>query len=451
MRAGVKRIGLVIAVVACACSRHESKPSSGSPPAEQGSVSGGAAGRDVRPRFSRPIAATRMGDGSTVVAGLAVPTSSIIATRVLADGTIAWSKSVLDGVAWTTGADLRALPAPQGAAIVWRGQRAGKNVTQMVRVGAGGDARGTAVDVGPAACATDDALAWLEHGTHGTTKVRALAWSSSVAADVLTLAADRDPELVCGAHRLFALGGGEDDVTVTVAQGLDAGPAAPIIRDRDFASDEEREHDAYTVGDSLGIVRMGDSGALAIREVVSGPPSAWRSLGTKISPDDDIVAVDADARSVVVVFTHEQGDACAGASALAVKAVRASRVAADGSPEAVIELAPPVCDRDPGPFWTGALEGSFVVAWAERGHRPRKTEPEAGGGLGAAPVTGLAYRTLPNDPAGAAPSSVQRVEMAADDLVSAGCDKAHCYAVALDRPAGSDGMQPETARVVAFP
>jgi hypothetical protein len=65
-------------------------------------------------------------------------------------------------------------------------------------------------------------------------------------------------------------------------------------------------------------------------------------------------------------------------------------------------------------------------------------------------VSGLAYRTLDQAP-GPPQSRLQHVELAADELVSAGCDRAHCYAAALVRPPGGDGMQPESIRVIAYP
>jgi hypothetical protein len=431
---------LPIAVVALgllACSRRDGKPAPALAQDEAGSASEVVPPSDGGPRFSRPIAAVRVGDGSTIVAGLVVPSSSIVAARMGADGKAIWSKAVLDGVAWSGGSDLRALPAPGGAAIVWRGLRGGQNVTQMVRLGADGELRSAATSVGAAACATDDALAWLDHGTSGTTHVRVLTWGNPAPLDVLTMGADRDPELVCGAHRLFALGSGEDDVTVTAASALEAGAPTPILRDRDFPTDEEREHDAYTVGDALGIVRMGDSGALAMRELGLGPKAdPWRTLGTHIAADDDIVAVDADAKTVSIVYTHEQGDACDGGPALAVRALRASR--GEAAPETTLDVAAPACDRDPGPFWTGTIDRSLVVAWAERGHDR---------GPKSAPVSSLAYRVL-DDPSR---SSATRIELTAEDLVPAGCDKGHCYAVALVRPPGADGMQAEPVRVIAYP
>jgi hypothetical protein len=76
--------------------------------------------------------------------------------------------------------------------------------------------------------------------------------------------------------------------------------------------------------------------------------------------------------------------------------------------------------------------------------------PEARATPSLAPVSGFAYRTLDAPPA-PSQGAVRRVDLAADDLVPAGCDRSRCYAVALVRPPGADGMQPEAVRVIPYP
>jgi len=83
------------------------------------------------------------------------------------------------------------------------------------------------------------------------------------------------------------------------------------------------------------------------------------------------------------------------------------------------------------------LDKATALAWAER--VPKKAPTDAPiGALGWARVTGDAVEA-------------HETALSADGLVFAGCNAERCYAVALDRAPGTDGMKPGTARVVAFP
>ena len=64
--------------------------------------------------------------------------------------------------------------------------------------------------------------------------------------------------------------------------------------------------------------------------------------------------------------------------------------------------------------------------------------------LGGAPVTGLGYRVLGD-------AAASRLPQSAEDLSFAGCSAAKRYVVALERPAGTDGMVPGSAKILAFP
>ena len=77
-----------------------------------------------------------------------------------------------------------------------------------------------------------------------------------------------------------------------------------------------------------------------------------------------------------------------------------------------------------------------MVAWAERASRPEKSS---------APVTGLAYRALEEG------ATTVRIAQTADAIADAGCDESRCYAVALVREPGSDGMKPEAMKILAYP
>jgi len=121
--------------------------------------------------LSAPIAATRVGGGSVLVAGLVVPDKAIVVTRLDANGT-GFSVTAFRGVAWSQDAELRMYPADGGGAVVvWRGPRDGKSVRQMIAIGKGGELKGTPIDIGAVACATEDGLAWTERATGGKSRV----------------------------------------------------------------------------------------------------------------------------------------------------------------------------------------------------------------------------------------------------------------------------------------
>jgi hypothetical protein len=174
-----------------------------------------------------------------------------------------------------------------------------------------------------------------------------------------------------------------------------------------------------------------------LREVPrGGPPTPWHRLKHAIGEDDDVVAVDGDADSTFVVYTHDAEDTCPdlGSTAASIRAVVADRKAGT---DARVELAPPSCDRSAGPFWIAPAPGGTVVAWVERA---TKLSPDA------APITGVALRAIA---AGGVRAS--RIDVAADAVVDAGCDDRGCFLAALVRSPDSDGMTPAPIRLIPYP
>jgi hypothetical protein len=386
--------------------------------------------------FSVPIGAARVG-GVDVVAGLVAAEGTVRAIG-LAGGAVVWSADALRGVAWTPDAELRLQPAVDGVAVFWKGLRDGKPVRTLVLLGPRGEPRGAPVEIGATFCSTAEGLAWIGAHTTGQTHVQARRWADPEARDVVVLPPDRDPALVCGDHDVVVLGDGDDDLTASVFVPGDAAARSSSVamRDNDFA-DEEREHDAYSIGDDLGLVRVGVSGAVAIRELPrSGAPGPWRKLKRRLSGDDDVVTVDGDATATFIVVTHEAEAACAEAGATA-ESVRAIRVERKTGEESLVELAPADCDSSRGPFWITSPPSGPVVAWVER----RTTLPPK-----AAPIAGLAFRVLRSDGV-----SAGRIEQQADAFVEGGCDERGCSVAALVRKPGSDGMRPGPIRVFGYP
>lgn len=390
--------------------------------------------------FSAPIAGARSGGGDAV-AGL-VAASKLVRAAGFPEAGVepAWTSDALTDVTWAPDSDLRAIPAGGGLALVWHGPRGGKSGRTLVRIDAHGGLVGGPQDVGAAYCVTDGGVAWIEPRSSGPSRVLARAWSEGDAHPVTSIPADRDPALVCADHDVVALGGGDDDLSATVLTPGEtaARPTFTLVREADFGDDDEREHYPYTVGDDLGIVRVGSSGALSLRRVPKGgAPSAWKRLKHTIPADDDVVAVDGDASSVVIVTTRDADDACPGVASTAV-AVHALRVDLSSWDEKAFELAPATCERYPGPFWITQGSAGTIVGWVDR---------RGGAAAGAAPIAGASFRVL--SPDGTARS--RSIEQPADALVDMGCDARGCAVAALVRPPGGDGMQPEAIRVLAYP
>lgn len=405
--------------------------------------------------LSAPIAAARGEQGDIVVAGLDALASAIRVQRISAKDEVTAERTIFEGVKWSSESELKVVPAAGGVAVAWRGLRSGKLVRQMLVLGSDLAPKGEPHDVAAASCATRDAL-WFTDGKRVTSR----PWTGSTTRS--DLPKDKDAALVCGTHRAFALLDEEDGTSVLLlgapssddagARAADAGVhardggssaavAVQLLKESDFGEDEQRERSEYTVGDDVGVVRLAVSGAVSLREVKGGAPGALHKLKTTIPRDDDVVAVDASPRAVVVVFTEDVGDTCPkdGASATSVSTrVKALRVDRATFEESIVELSPGGCGREVGPFFSGALGDAVSVAWVER-------IPVAG--QAKAPVAGLAHRTIPA--AGAAPD-LARIDQPADALVDAGCDGTRCYAVALARRTGMDAMVPGLARVLRY-
>lgn len=389
--------------------------------------------------FSAPVAGARSGGGD-VLAGL-VAKAGVVRVMALSGGggAVTWTVDALKDVAWTPDAEIVLQPAHGNLALVWRGMHAGKAGRTLVLLGPAGEVKDAPVDVGPAFCVTDAGVAWIEPHSTGSARVMARAWTEPAARQVGSVPTDRDPALACGDHDVMILGDGDDDLTMAPLTPGDPStrPATVAIRDSDFGDDEEREHDTYTVGDDLGIVRVASSGAVAMRDYPrGGTPTPWHRLKHTIPADDDVVTVDGDADATLIVYTQDADEACPGVGSTA-EAVHALRVARKSGEETLLDLAPADCSRSPGPFWIASTPLGQAVGWIER---------TAKGAATAAPIAGASFRLMT---AGGVQS--RRIDQAADALVDAGCDAKGCSLAALVRPSDADGMQPEALRAIPYP
>ncbi len=413
---------LVVGIAWRMCSKHEPNVEGTAPTSAPAASSGGAA-----TGLSAPIAAALAANGDVIVAGLDVPAKAIRVQRIGTKDEVVADKIALGDVAWSTDAELKLFAHPkEGVALTWRGLRGGKLVRQLAILGPDLTPKGEPTEVSAASCATRDAV-WFSDGAH------AFARSWSGASSKIDLPKDKDASLLCGSTRAYAILD-EDDRTSLLTLGANAGPPVTIVRENELGDDEQRELSEYTVGEDIGFVRVGGSGAIAIRELVGGSLGPLRKLKTSIPKEDDVVAVDASAKLLSIVYTQDVSSTCPGDSLASTK-VTVLRVDRTTFEESTVELSPGRCGHEVGPFFTGVLGDGVSVAWTERA---------GGAGKAKAPIVGLAHATITVS----GKPSLARIEQPADALVDAGCDGATCYAVALARGAAAD--VPGSAKVLRY-
>jgi hypothetical protein len=425
------KLALVSAALAAGCSRHPKTEAVA--PAHDASAGETPPIGDGRPArvaetpavFSLPIAATRAGR-TTFVAGF-VAGENVVRVMALRGANVLWTMDPVRAVTWTPDAELRLEPAADGVAVLWRSAHGESSAGSVVVMDEHGQAKGGPDGVGASMCTTATGLAWIAADRHGPSRVFARAWDEGAGHAVGAIPPDRAPSLYCGARGVFVLADGDDDITATSFVPGDAtmGASAVVLRDADFA-DDERDHYAFSVGDDLGIMRVGDSGDVSLRRVPrGGNPAPWRKWKHAIGSDDDIVDVDGDVESTIAVVEAQAGGVCpsTGAPADRLRAVRFD----SSEHESVIDLSAPDCDRTPGPVWIAeAPRSGLLVAWGQSAARPKSA---------AAPLSGLGFRS-------AGPGHSGDMAFDAVGLTKAGCDDEGCFAAALEIENDGDAMHP---------
>lgn len=372
--------------------------------------------------LSLPLAAALAKD-AVYVAGLVAERKAINLSRYALDGRLQWSIDVLDDVRWTPTSELWAFAGEAGAAVSLRGRRGDKSVLLARSIDSTGKTIGDAFDVTSHPCATVDSLYWSEKLPGGGVRVNRRALAGGPVTSPAEERDSSDVSLACGDKQVFLLE--ENDESFAV-RALDA-PKATVVAFGE-GDDEPRERPAFTVKDELGVLVVTTVGRMQLRFPAVGPPRALR----KLNDEEDLVAVDSDGKRALVVYTRDDPDRC-GSDGL-VSDVRALDVPLDGAKEQDQEVERGRCDVDLGPFWTGSIAGKMIIVWEERDAKKK----------GGAPVTGLGYRVLGD-------AAATHLPLSAEDLAFAGCTPTKCYVVALERPAGTDGMVPGSAKIVAFP
>jgi hypothetical protein len=422
-------IALCFGFAGCTCNHSESSSTSSGEAAATSSASSAANLPDKNAIFSSPIAAAHAKGGAVFFAGYVVARNAFTVTRIEKNNLVAWTVDAIPDVRWSADADVHVFAAPDGGAyVVGRGIRNKKFVREIATITADGKLRAPAESMGGDACATLDGLASLRE-ENGKSRATLRNFGGGAPHDLFSLRGEGEHEIVCAEHSVFAVT--HDDAVMLERAGS---PPLQLLGEHDTSDDTEE----FTSGDTFGIVNVG-AGVLTSREVSAQSATAWRALG-KLPEGAELVSGDADANDIYVLYTEDTKDnSCPGGGSPAkLTAVHAPRAGGDGHNHVLATLA---CDSDDGPFFTGFSHSSnlsnFVVAWPER----------RGPNSGAPPISGLAYATLAADKV----ADVKRIAVDADALVDAGCDEDACYAAALVRVSGTDGMVPGPARIVRYP
>ncbi|HEX7665549.1 MAG TPA: hypothetical protein VF407_13580 [Polyangiaceae bacterium] len=378
--------------------------------------------------FSSPIAAAHVGKGAVYFVGLVAARGVYELTRVEPNGTAAWSIDAMSDVKWSSDAEVKVFASPGGGAFVLgRGMRSGKLVRELVNVDGTGKIVGAAEPMKSDGCSTLDGFAYLRE--NGDKSIAATHdFTGAPPRDLFKLKVDGDHELLCGDHAVFAL---THDDALTLER---AGAAPTVLLGEHDDSDDVEE---FTVGDDVGVINV-KQGTVSLREIGAQKNAPWKKIAV-LPEGAEVGLVDADANDIFVIFTQEAHDATCpnGSQAARLSTLHVPRSGGDAHTHSLGMLA---CDSDDGPFFTGFSHKNgtsrFYVGWPER--RP----PESG----QPPIANLAYVTFQNDQ----PSDVRRIAVEADALTDAGCDDDGCYAAALERVPGTDGMVPGPIRILKF-
>jgi hypothetical protein len=408
----VLAIGAASVLGGCrSCSKSESQEAAKGDAADSRPLAGGAVSARAFD-LGLPITAAHSGNGSVIVAGFDAVSKNVRVIRIDASDRVVDDHTVSGDDSGFSVGELRInAHDTEGAFLTWRGMRGEKPVGWLVRLGPTLAPVGETIPVPISSCATRDAI-WFTDGAEATSR------SFSGAKSTVVLPKDSDSGLLCGNDRAYALLGDEDrSAILPLGSG---GTPLDVYRDKDF-SDEEREVAEYTVGEDVGFVRVGASGALALRELRAGTLGPIRKLKTSIGKDDDLVGVDASPEFLSVVYARDASANCPAAEnaeAPVATKLLALRVRRDTFEESTVEIATGKCGVDMGPLFSGAVGKSISLAWLEGA---------AAAGKARAPIVGLAHTKL--GPNGAA--NVERFERNFDAIIDAGCDATRCYAVAL--------------------
>jgi hypothetical protein len=282
---------------------------------------------------------------------------------------------------------------------------------------------GAAFSAGAAVCSTDKGIARAEPTGH----VIVRSWAETKDIGDIEVPADRDAILVCAQNEVYVLAEGEDDVVLmTVPQ---KGTPLKIVPDLD----DERERAPFTFGDVLGVVEVGREGAVRVVRVTNGEIASSR-LKKVFPEEDDLETVDGDDKSTFLAFSREAAARCASTSSMGTD-VFLLRVSQSGEEER--EVVKGDCGKDLDPFRLDVVEGGALLAWAERSPKRAPTDP---------PIDAIAWAKIADGPI--APT---KTPAHGEGIAFAGCAKGKCNIAVLERPPGTDGMQPGTAKVISYP
>ena len=424
----MRMVAIVLLGVASACGscKHGATTDAGASPG----ASQGAAAPAVPAPLSLPIAADADPSGHVYVAGFVAARGAVSLSRFDDTGRLVWAVDALDGLSFSSDAQIDVVSTPRGATVAWRGLRHGKRTRSARWVGDDGKVAEDTFDLGSTACSVGDSVYWIG-GKSGTTTVMMRTVPAGADETVYHLADGIDPTLVCGASkRAWVVEEGEDSVRARPMEGGKALTRATLIGPDELGDDDVRDHDESTTGDGLDTVILTEKNQLIVRSV-GEPGGPKRVLDHQLGADEGLMAFDGNPSRTVVLLARDANARCDGDTASDVVGIDIPRAA--DQKERMLDLAHGECGKDLGPYWVAPTDDTIYVAWSVRGPRT---------GI-RAPVEALVWTKLDEAP--------HSVPLSGENVVFAGCHAKHCAFAALVRPDGTDGMTPGEARVLLIP
>jgi hypothetical protein len=378
-------------------------------------------------RFAGPLTAV-MTSSLAAVAGRDRKTGQVV-LAFSSDGTWASERTVRiaeSGPATTD--DIELFGSQQKLALTVRGLAGKERARHLYRIDFAGDAGvrlSSPVDAGDASCATSDGVFSLYREAD---TFRGQFWpfsGTATAVEGLLGPAKSEATLVCGQHRVFFATA--TDETSRILTWLDGEKlASPGILPKTADSPGESETSMAPFEDQLVAVKLDQTGTVRIWKWKGGAsPAAWTkaSLGGKGEAGLEAVIPAAGMLGLVMTRTVDPGKSCRDSDALDTVAEVAVISDVDGrvvhAPERIETWR---CGAEPGPFFSGWVQGQLVVAWPRGADAACAKVGVRHGGITYAVIEPKATR-----------ARIGRAGRPAEAIADAGCVDGKCFVAAVTR------------------
>jgi hypothetical protein len=324
--------------------------------------------------------------------------------------------------------DIEVFGSQDKVALAVRGLSAKGSAKRLYRVDLGVDAGrqlSSPVDAGEASCATDDGVFSLYRDADALrSKFRPFV-GTDPEIEGLVGPAKSEATLVCARHRVFLAATVQDTSRVFVwARGEK--PVSPVVVPKVAGNSGESETSMAGLEDGLVAVKLDENGTVFVWKCKGDKsPSAWTraSLGEKGEAGLEAIVPSAGMLGIVLTRSVDPGKSCKDTDALDTVAEVAIVDDTTGRvlhpPERVETWR---CGAEPGPFFTGWVDGQLVVAWPRGADAACARAGVRFGGISYAIVGPKAGR-----------ARLGRAGRPAEAVADAGCVGTKCYVAALTR------------------